>query len=262
MLNSIIKHSGLILLFVAFTACGALDTQNSSFVTTSNGRLALNDTSAEEKIIGDNDLTPVLQNGANIPEKYGAMINAFGIMSMGCTATHIGNGIAITAGHCFQGRVSEERQNNVPCGTSTIIEWGYRKDAPAYLKSKCVTILALEKNKNRDYAIFTLDNIPTASVEVDLSARPVDKTAITIFGFPQKRPLEWSKTCELRPGSIGKWGADMFSHQCDTEPGNSGSTVIDDTTLKIIGIHDGGLAPWNYGTYLVNTPLQEILNKK
>jgi V8-like Glu-specific endopeptidase len=262
MLNRAIKRSGLVSLFVITTACGALDKQSGAFVTTANGRLALNDTTADEKIIGDNDLTPVLENGANIPEKYRPLINAFGMMNMGCTATHIGNGIAITAGHCFQGRVSEDRQDNVPCGTSTTIKWGFRKDAPEYLTSKCVTILALQKNKDRDYAIFTLDNVPGSSVEVDLSARPIDKTAITIFGFPQKRPLEWSKTCVVRPGSVGKWGSDMFSHQCDTEPGNSGSTVIDDTTRKVVGIHDGGIAPWNYGTYLVNTPLAEILSKQ
>lgn len=262
MQNRIIMQSSLISLCLIATACGGLDVQNDSFVTTANGKVVLNDPSVDEKIIGDNDLTPVLQNGANIPEKYRPIINAFGRMSMGCTATHIGNGLAITAGHCFGSRVSEQRQDNVPCGTSTIIEWGYRQDSPAYLTSKCVTILALEKNRDRDYAIFTLDNVPSASVSFNLSARPKEKTAITIFGFPQKRPLEWSKTCEVRPGSVGKWGVDEFSHQCDTEPGNSGSTVLNDSTLEIIGIHDGGIAPWNYATYLVNTPLQEILSKR
>ena len=61
------------------------------------------------------------------------------------------------------------------------------------------------------------------------------------------------------PGATGGWGIGMFSHQCDTDPGSSGATVLDDTSLKVIGIHDGGIAPWNYATYLADTPLGEVL---
>lgn len=209
-----------------------------------------------EKIIGENDLTPVLNDGANIPEKYRTLIDAFGRISMGCSATHIGNGLVLTAGHCFE--APERRVNNKPCDRITV-DWGYRKDKAAYLKSKCVTVLAAELNDNRDYAIFKVDVAPTAKIEMDLQARPKVGTAVTIFGHPQLRPLEWSKTCIIEESSRGGWGTDEFSHQCDTEPGNSGSTVIDDTTLKIIGIHDGGRAPWNYGTFLVDTPILEFV---
>ncbi len=237
-------------------ACGNSNDKSSASVTTAEGTRRLNDPDTQEKIIGTNELTPVVQAGANIPEKYRPLIKAFGMMNMGCTATHIGDGLALSAGHCFQ--ATEKRRNNIPCGNVTIA-WGVMKDAPAYLTTKCVTVLAMEKNKLRDYAIFTLSNFPSAAVDVDLSSRPREQTAITIFGFPQKRPLEWSQTCVVAPGSEGGYGADMFSHQCDTEPGNSGSTVIDDDSLKVVGIHDGGLVPWNYATYLINTPLGEIL---
>ncbi|MEY4064018.1 MAG: hypothetical protein RIR26_226 [Pseudomonadota bacterium] len=209
-----------------------------------------------EKIIGENDLTPVLQDGANIPEKYRPLIDAFGKISMGCTATHIGNGLVLTAGHCFE--APEKRVNNKPCDRITV-EWGYRQDKAPYLKSKCVTVLAAELNDDRDYAIFKVDVAPTAKIEMDLKTRPKMGSSVTIFGHPQLRPLEWSKTCVLEEGSRGGWGTDEFSHQCDTEPGNSGSTIIDDTTLKIIGIHDGGRAPWNYGTFLLNTPVTEFV---
>jgi len=210
-----------------------------------------------EKIIGSNELTPVLNDGANIPAKYRSMIDAFGKISMGCTATHIGNGLAITAGHCFE--APEKRIDNKPCDNITI-DWGYRKDKAPYLRSKCVVILAAELNDQRDYAIFRVDVAPPVSVELDLSARPKSGTAITIFGHPQLRPLEWSQTCTLESSTNGNWGKDQFSHQCDTEPGNSGSTVIDDTTLKIVGIHDGGRVPWNYATFLVNTPIREFVD--
>ncbi|MFZ9521257.1 MAG: trypsin-like serine peptidase [Silvanigrellaceae bacterium] len=209
-----------------------------------------------EKIIGSNELTPVLEDGANIPAKYRPLIDAFGKISMGCTATHIGNGLVITAGHCFE--APEKRINNKPCDKVTV-DWGYRKDKAPYLKSKCTMILAAELNDSRDYAIFRVDVAPTAKVDVDLSAKPKFGSSITIFGHPQLRPLEWSQTCTVENTSNGGWGEDEFSHQCDTEPGNSGSTIIDDTTLKVIGIHDGGRVPWNYGTFILNTPILEFV---
>ncbi|NBX18181.1 MAG: serine protease [Proteobacteria bacterium] len=210
-----------------------------------------------EKIIGSNELTPVLNDGANIPEKYRPIIDAFGKISMGCTATHIGNGLVITAGHCFE--APEKRINNKPCDGITV-DWGYRKDKAPYLRSKCTMVLAAELNDDRDYAIFRVDVAPKSSIELDLSARPKTGTTLTIFGHPQLRPLEWSQTCTLENGSNGNWGKDEFSHQCDTEPGNSGSVVLDDQSLKIIGIHDGGRVPWNYATYLLDTPVREFLN--
>jgi len=214
-----------------------------------------------EKIIGENELTPVLNDGANIPERYRSLINGFGRMSMGCTATHIGDGLVISAGHCFE--APPNRTNNAKCD-GIKVEWGVRKDKPAYLTSNCEKILAYETSDDRDYAIFKVDKAPPVKLAVDLSGRPRTDTKITIFGFPQLRPLEWSKTCAIKPGSgnAGQsqdWGVDQFSHQCDTEPGNSGSTVLDDDSLVVVGIHDGGLLPWNYGTYLVDTPLAEIL---
>lgn len=215
--------------------------------------------SAIEKIIGENDLTPVINDGANIPEKYRAIINAFGRMSMGCTATHIGDGLVLSAGHCFDAPPTRSSRNDC---SETKVEWGMRKDKAPYLTSTCVKILAYETNDDRDYVIYQVDTVPPVKVEVDLSTRVRDETAITIFGHPQLRPLEWSKSCVVKPGSMGNWGKDQFAHQCDTEPGNSGSTVLEEGSLKVIGIHDGGMSPWNYGTYLYDTPLAEILGKK
>jgi V8-like Glu-specific endopeptidase len=215
------------------------------------------------KVIGKNDLVKVMNDGANIPEKYRPLIDAFGKISMGCSATHIGNGLVLTAGHCFD--APERRTNNQPCSEFTIA-WGLRHDKAAYLTSRCDMILAAETSNDRDYAILRVSPIPPVSVELDLTARPNVDLRITIFGHPQARPLEWSQTCGLRTSEEGGWGRFQFSHQCDTEPGNSGSTVLDDSSLKVIGIHDGGriLDPganmgWNYATFLADTPIREFV---
>jgi hypothetical protein len=146
------------------------------------------------------------------------------------------------------------------------VEWGVRKDKAAFLTSNCVKILAYETNDDRDYAIYMVDKAPDVSIDVDLSARIALEATITIFGHPQLRPLEWSKVCVVKPNKGNPdqsqdWGIHQFAHQCDTEPGNSGSTVIDDTTLRVVGIHDGGLAPWNYATHITDTPLREFIGK-
>jgi V8-like Glu-specific endopeptidase len=214
-------------------------------------------TAEQPKIIGTNDLVPVLQDGANIPVKYAGLVDGFGRLSNGCTATHIGNGLAITAGHCFNS--PSTRKDNSPCSTYSVA-WGFRKDDAAYLTSKCQVILAGEQSRNRDYAIFVVRPIPPVTVAIDWKARPAVNTPITIFSHPRSRPLEWSQLCSVQPNTNGGWGSDMFSHQCDTEPGSSGASVLDDATLKVIGIHDGGIVPWNYATFFADTPIDEFVN--
>src|SRR5262245_19960319 len=82
------------------------------------------------KIIGANDLVVVQRDGDNIPAKYRSLVDAFGVISLGCTTTHTGGGLVLTAGHCFS--APPERKNNVPCRDVTV-KWGVRVDKSAYL---------------------------------------------------------------------------------------------------------------------------------
>ncbi len=211
----------------------------------------------QAKVIGTNDFVVVKGDGANVPAKYRPVLDAVGHMSMGCTATHIGNGIVVSAGHCF--RATSVRKNNFACPNVTV-RWGLRADSPSYLTSTCTTVLAAQQSRDIDYSIFKVSPVPAAEVAVDYAARPAIDTTLTIFSHPRSRPLEWSQTCLLKPASSGGWGADQFSHQCDTDPGSSGATILDDSSLAVIGIHDGGTSAWNYGTFLADTPLGEILD--
>ena len=177
-------------------------------------------------------------------------------MSVGCTATHIGNGLVLTAGHCFQG--TPTRKDNAPC-PDVKVQWGVRQGRPSYLTSTCQTVLAFQTSKDIDYALFKVTPVPPVSVDVDPLARPPDDSTLVIFQHPQMRPLEYSQGCPLRPASSGNVGLNQFSHQCDTEPGSSGSTVLSDDFLTVVGIHDGGLVPWNYGSFLADSPLGEFV---
>jgi len=233
---------GTIVLTLSATACVAIE-QNEGTSDDALGRVS------DGQIIGNNDLVVVVNDGANIPSKYKPLLDAFGRMSVGCTATHVGNGIVLTAGHCFN--LGAKVTNKACSGT---VAWGRRADKTAYLTSSCTTILAGEVSGGRDWAIFKVSPVPPVAVEVDLARAPAG-TPLTIFGHPQGRPLEWSTTCSLiSAGSGGR-----FNHTCDTEPGNSGSTILDDTTLKVVGIHDGAIGNQNYGTYISSTPFASLV---
>jgi V8-like Glu-specific endopeptidase len=208
-----------------------------------------------KKIIGENDLRPVLENGANVPEKFRPFVNAFGKMSMGCTATHIGGGIVLSAGHCFR---APKSRSTLECPDVTV-DWGFRKDAPAYLTSRCIQVLSARANYEEDYAIFKVEPAPDAHIGIDVEHRPTVNTPMTQFSHPRARPLEWSQVCTLQTSAQGGWGSHQFSHACDSEPGSSGSVLIDVDTLKIIGIHNGGMDQWNYATYLIDTPVREYV---
>ncbi|WP_353545292.1 trypsin-like serine peptidase [Corallococcus caeni] len=185
---------------------------------------------------------------------------------MGCTGTHLGGGIVLTAQHCLSrtpGTMKEGMCDDVE------VEWGYRFGVMPYLTSRCIKVVDGEYSKDRDYAFILVQPAPPATVEVETGQRPMKERRLTIFGHPQGRPLEWSGTCVLHLGTEGKFLSQyFFSHQCDTEPGSSGSAVLDDETLRIVGVHDGGEIfdtrngkpwGWNYATYLVDTPVRSVL---
>lgn len=217
----------------------------------------------QSKIIGDNDLVAVNADASNIPLKYKDLVNAFGIISSGCTATHIGNGYVLTAGHCFW--APEELTRDLDC-TDTSIDWGVRDGISPYLKSQCEKILFAQKNSKNDFAILKVFPIPDASVAVEIKRKAVPQDVITIFSHPVQMTLHWSKTCMVEVARDPKLSPDALQHQCDTIPGSSGATIIDSTTNRIIGIHGGGRltgpnAGMNYGTFLTNDEVVNALNE-
>ncbi|MBA3822102.1 MAG: pre-peptidase C-terminal domain-containing protein [Deltaproteobacteria bacterium] len=212
-------------------------------------------------ILGENDLVRVDPAGSNVPAKFRRVIDAIGRTSpMGCTVTHLGDGLAITAGHCF--RDPQPRADGLPCvtkhGSSVTVEWGVRGDldAQGYLVSNCTQILALAFDlQGADYAIIAVDPAPPAYAGVTFE-HPDAGRMLTLFSHPQRRPLEWSGTCpagELRYPQVVK-------HSCDSEPSSSGAPVLDDARATIIAIHNGGIAgEYNYATPVVDTPLADFI---
>lgn len=209
------------------------------------------------KIIGENELQPVTSDGTNLPENLRPLIGAIGLLRVGCTVTHIGNGLIMTAGHC----IPQDQPRSNECLSATYpnmtVQWNYFASAKPVPDSNCLKILSTELSSAHDYAILSVDNAPDAKMDVELNQRPKLGHKITILGHPKKRPMEWSQFCVIAdlPADFmtdvsQQDRKDLFAHQCDTEHGNSGSPIIDAESGKLIGIHHGGIDPWNTATWV------------
>ncbi|NDG83582.1 MAG: hypothetical protein EBX52_00920 [Proteobacteria bacterium] len=283
--NGIRNLSGLMALMIgmSLTACGSQ--------TTGSSAQPLNTTASSQsgveyhpsKIIGINPLVPIRADGSNLEAGLRSYIDAFGLVAIGdsgsCSGTHLGNGYVLTAGHCFLEDSPATTAANQACPTIKVY-WGYR-GSPATgspkpmvtLTSQCTRLVYAELTNDRDFAIFQVDQMPKVAVGVALeSGRTPQNTKITIFGYPMGRPLEWSQYCAVTRSSVAGPmfnAASRLAYQCDTQPGNSGSSVMAinaNGVAKVVAVHDAA-APdpirYNIGTYMYDiraTLLQRGIN--
>lgn len=209
--------------------------------------------SEPDAIIGNSDLVQIDRSYEDQN-----LVNAIGSMKIGCTVTHIGGGIAITAGHCLsRGRMIVGRPENQPCRDEKFhISWGRVYGAESMVESVCEKILRIENNPQRDYAILKVHPEPAGTLPLQLASKPKVEAKISIFSYPDERPLEWSNWCLV--------GRDFpetqkFSYECDTEAGSSGAAILNEK-WAIIGIHNyysqfDGL---NGGTRVMDIPWEGI----
>ncbi len=225
---------------------------------------------ARASTFGDEEQVWVRPDLSNIPARYHPLIDAFGQMERVlaqtahtrstevCTITHIGHGLALTAGHCFD--APRERTDNLPCDKYTV-KWGFLQDEDngderVALEGRCTRVLTarFDQANHIDYAIIEVDKTPSTVIPVDLQADAPVGTPLTLFGYPTPYPLQWSMPCTLMP-----LDGNSFNHICDTEGGNSGGAMLRDDNLSIVGIHWWGGIEANSATYVRQTPLAEIL---
>ncbi|MGA1195247.1 MAG: trypsin-like serine peptidase [Candidatus Latescibacterota bacterium] len=225
------KQNKLLFLFGIFTA---LDVTPSSAWA-----------QATEKVIGENDFVPVAADAENLPMELQAAVSAVGQLNIGCTATHIGGGLVLTAGHCV---TRSPRARSKGCPQLGVI-WGNYGGNKKYSVSKCITVEAREYNDRVDYAVLRVANPPSAVVEVDWEPQAQNISA-TILSFPRMRPMEWSPNCATHPYMDPVRAVVKFSHSCDTEGGSSGAPIFSADTFKMIGIHGGAGDELNYAMFV------------
>ena len=198
--------------------------------------------------IGANNSILVKPNGSNVDEAFRPYLDAIGMIVVdqrgACTATHIGNGYVISAGHCFYyGTATGTLIGSGGNCDGVSVKWGFRGTQSVGI-SHCTEVVYAESSRLRDFAIFKVDHAPKVKIAIstDDHRTPVG-TKISIFGHPKQKPLSWSDYCSLResPPLHGATSG-QFLHECDTNKGDSGAPVLAITqngTVKIVGIHDG-----------------------
>lgn len=162
-----------------------------------------------------------------------------------CTATHIGNGIVVTAGHCFLGAYD--------CNDA-VVHWD--DDS---LVSRCQHVIysnaseahAKGREISNDLTVFKVDRHPAASVNIGSAAKlqelqnaAADAIAIsktTLNGNPSTMT---SATCRIVFGPIVNIfsqpkPSDTARHNCDLSEISSGSPLINTTTNQLIALHQG-----------------------
>ncbi len=208
------------------------------------------------KVIGNNDWVQVNASASNIPVEYQKLVDAFGRTNFGCTVTHIGNGYALSAGHCFD--ATEAIETNQSCSFVSV-DWGYRYGKETILNTKCEIIVAMQNTKDSDFALLKMKNYPDISIKPDLDNEVYSGSLMTIFSHPDGQPLNWSQYCLIESQVHPPIPAEFLQYACDTSGGSSGAVLLNPDTLKVMGIHKGGEINMNYGTRILGTPLEAIL---
>lgn len=215
-----------------------------------------------DKVFGENDLVAVTEDGSNIPLRYKRLLDAFGQTSEGCTATHIGRGYVLTAGHCFWAPPVMIR--NTKC-SDTQVSWGLRGEKKAYLISQCEEIVAAQRSVEGDFAILKVSPVPDAFVLPELKRRAIIGDSLTVFSHPDELALHWSQGCGVERVTDPYLPEASLKHQCDTNPGSSGAVLLNLVSLKIVGIHGGGYVEagsgMNYGSFIMDSPLLDVLKE-
>lgn len=191
--------------------------------------------------------------------------------SSGCTVTMIGRACAVTAGHCEE--LFEMVEFNVPTSDDNG-EIRHPEQRDIYPVTEYFSVY--DRREGLDYAVLRLGrneitrNYPgdiQGSYDVDpyYFSSPGDLIRITGYGVHDDPVMSFAqKTHFGRMHSIHH-GSGKFRYSVDTTGGNSGSSIIDELTQTVIGVHtnggcweDGGSS--NYGTSIAASPefLDEI----
>jgi V8-like Glu-specific endopeptidase len=217
--------------------------------------------SSGRNIVGQDDFLTVNEDFSNIPAKWWRLADSVGRFSMGCTGTHLGRGLVVTAGHCFD--ANQNTSQNSPC-EKVQIRWGYRGSRQSTLVSQCLRVLAMQNKPGIDYAIVEVSPAPPSWVNIDPRPLDLDQERATLFSHPKGRPLQWSRYCRTKKLDPPPRDARFIFHECDTLPGSSGASLVLESTGRVVALHKGGavipnLGTWNFATRLTETLIPQIV---
>jgi len=185
----------------------------------------------------------------------------------GCTATMISDSCAITAGHCET--VLERAEFNTPVSVDNEPQASDKKDL--YLIDKA-SISLQNEGPGKDWAVFKfkpnaitkkLPGVVQGNYRVSFkSLKKGQKLTIIGYGLDDG-DLDKNFAQQINHGKVvglgdAIYGSSVLKHVVDTMGGNSGSSILDQNTENIVGIHThGGCSTsggYNMGTIISRHP--------
>lgn len=185
----------------------------------------------------------------------------------GCTATLIGNSCAITAGHCEP--VLERAEFNTPVSIENEPQASDLKDL--YLIDKS-SIKFNDGGPGKDWAVFKFkaneitNKLPgTVQGNYNISYKKFAKGEnLTIIGYGlDDGDLDKNFAQQIHTGKVKAigdefYGESVLKHNVDTMGGNSGSSILLESTEEIVAIHTHGgcstYSGFNMGTIISLQP--------
>ena len=202
------------------------------------------------------------------------------IAPTGCTGWITSNGLHVSAGHCFPLANNDVLEFNVPASLSNgVIQH------PAPVDQYAIDPMCIDSTNGgvgNDWAVFSVSDNPTSGLQPiaaqgasftivqNLAANPLRITGYGVdgpapnFGNPPPRNTD-NQTQQTHTGNnTGSTGTTM-RYSIDTQGGNSGSPIIDNTQNTIsVGVHThGGCSAGggnNNGTSAFNANFWNALN--
>lgn len=188
------------------------------------------------------------------------------IVPIGCTGWIVNNGLHVTAGHC---RSSGTLQFNVPPSLpSGAIQHPPPQDQYSINNSSWSSA---DDGIGNDWGVFSVFNNSTTGLQ-PIAAQGAGFTVVQNLGPPNIRITGFgvdsgdrNQTQQTHVGPNAGSSGTTMRYQADTEPGNSGSPVIDDATNTAVGVHThGGCTTGgsgsNNGTSTFNSAFWAALN--
>jgi V8-like Glu-specific endopeptidase len=193
------------------------------------------------------------------------------LLSIGCTAWIISNGLHVTAGHCSSSSATTLEFNVPPSLADGTIQHPPPQDQYSVNPSSKVYT---SNGIGDDWGVFQVyPNSVTGLMPI--AAQGASFTVVQNLGAPTIRVTGFgvdydddtrNQTQQTHAGpNVGSSGTTM-RYQTDTEGGNSGSPVIDDATGNAVGVHThGGCSTSgsgnNSGTATTNTAFWNAMNQ-
>ena len=169
-----------------------------------------------------NAIGRIYQEGSNGPRGFG-------------TVSHIGDGLVVTAGHVI-------RKESCP---RSVIQWGARDGRIAQV-SRCIEVIHREVGRYYDVAIFRVDIVPDAAIELALDDNPPDPgTRLLLLGH-----LAGSDLLEGRGQMKLMRKRSSMVAALPSGSGDSGAPIFSEATGSLVGIYSGREGLEAIGTWI------------